>query len=147
MSGESGIVQDIDDKWAWVKTERKSMCDHCGHRSHCQVIEGGDSLLVKALNTASAKKGDRVELFLSTKTKMKCALIAYMAPVFGLMIGAFSSAGLSALIGLNPKIGMVLFSFTGVALAFLLARQYSKRMEMKGALTPLVYRIRRRSGI
>jgi positive regulator of sigma E activity len=61
------------------------------------------------------------------------------------MIGVFSANSLSALVGLNPKIGMGVFSFTGLGVAYILVRQYSKRMEIKNALTPLVTRVVKRS--
>jgi sigma-E factor negative regulatory protein RseC len=142
MSQETGIVENIDGSWVWVKTRRKSACAHCGHKDHCQMIEGGDRMLVKARNAAhDARKGDEVELFISTKTKLKCVFMVYMVPVFGLMIGAFSAGSLSGFVGLNPKIGMVLFSILGVVLAYVLVRHYSKRMEIKDALTPLVKRV------
>ena len=70
--------------------------------------------------------------------------MVYMVPVFGLMIGAFSAGSLSGLLGLNPKIGMVLFSLAGVVIAYLLVRRFSNRMETKDALTPLVKRVVRR---
>ena len=146
MSQETGIVESIDDNWAWVKTQRKSACAHCGHQDHCQLIEGGDRMLVKARNSADARRGDEVELFISTKTKLKCVFMVYMVPVFGLMIGAFSANSLSRLIGLNPKIGMGVFSFAGVVIAYILVRQYSNRMEIKNALTPLVKRVIKRAG-
>ena len=146
MSEETGIVENIKGKWAWVKTERKGTCSSCGHRSHCQMIDGGTRVLVKARNAAGAKEGDEVELFISTKTKMKCVFMVYMIPVLGLMVGAFSSPGLSSLTGMNPTAGMALFSIAGLVIAFLLMRQYSKHMELKGALTPLVRRVMKSSG-
>jgi len=141
MSQETGIVESIDEKWVWVKTQRKSACSHCGHKDHCHIVEGSDLMLVKAKNAADAKKGDEVELFISTATKLKCVFMVYMVPVFGLMIGAFSASSLSGLLGLNPKIGTVLFSLAGVVLAYILVRRYSNRMEIKDALTPLVKRV------
>ena len=144
MSQEIGIVESTDDNWVWVKTQRKSACSHCGHKDHCHIVEGSDRMLVKARNAADAKRGDEVELFISTKTKLKCVFMVYMVPVFGLMIGAFSAGSLSGLLGLNPKIGMVLFSLAGVVIAYLLVRRFSNRMETKDALTPLVKRVVRR---
>ena len=60
MSLETGIVENIDNNWAWVKTRRRAACAHCGHRDHCQIMEGGDRVLVKARNAADAKKGDEI---------------------------------------------------------------------------------------
>ena len=146
MSEETGVVERAEGDWVWVQTQRKGACSSCGHRDHCQMIEGGDRMLVKAKNEAHAKPGDEVELFLSAKTKLKCVFLSYMVPVFGLMIGAFSADSLSALVGLNPKLGMALFSIGGLVVAYLLVRQYSKRMEIKDQLTPVAQRVVKRLG-
>jgi sigma-E factor negative regulatory protein RseC len=146
MSEEIGIVESVEGDWVWVETQRKGACSSCGHRESCQLIEGGDRMLVKARNDAHAKKGDEIEFFISPKTKLKCVTMVYMVPVFGLMVGAFSAGSLSSLIGLNPKVGMALFSIAGVVIAYLLVRQYSKRLEVKNALTPLVTRVMKRVG-
>ena len=68
------------------------------------MVEGGDQMLVKAQNTAKAKKGDEVELYLSTKTKLKCTAIVYLLPVFGIFLGAFSANLLSDALGFNPSL-------------------------------------------
>ena len=75
MSAERGIVENVEQGWAWVKTKRSSACGSCSSRHHCSIVEGGDQMVVKAQNTAQAKKGDEVELYLSTKTKLKCRLL------------------------------------------------------------------------
>lgn len=145
MSQETGIVETIEDEWAWVKTRRKSACAHCGQKDHCHTIEGGDRMLVKARNIADARKGDEVELYLSTKTQLKCVFMVYMVPVIGLLIGAFSGNSLSTPIGLSPNVGIFLFSALGLVAAFMLTRFYSNRMETKNALTLLVTRVVKRS--
>jgi sigma-E factor negative regulatory protein RseC len=145
MSQEIGIVDTIEDEWAWVKTQRKSACAHCGHKDHCHTIEGGDRMLVKARNLADARKGDEVELYLNTNTQLKCVFMVYMVPVIGLLIGAFSGNSLSALMGLSPNMGIFLFSALGLAVAFMLTRLFANRMETKNALTLLVTRVVRRS--
>jgi len=145
MSQETGIVETVENEWVWVKTQRKSACAHCGHKDHCHTIEGGDRMLVKAKNLADAHKGDEVELYLNTKTQLKCVFMVYMVPVIGLLIGAFSGNSLSALVGMNPNYGIFLFSAVGLAVAFMLTRLYSNRMEAKNALTLRVTRVVKRS--
>jgi len=146
MSEETGIVESVEGDWVWVETQAKGACSSCGHRDHCQMIEGGDRMLVKARNDVHAKKGDEIEFFISPKMKIKCVTMVYMVPVLGLMVGAFSASSLSSLIGLNSKIGMALFSIAGLVIAYLLVRQYSKRVEVKNALIPLVTRVMKRVG-
>jgi sigma-E factor negative regulatory protein RseC len=140
MSAERGIVQKVESGWAWVKTKRSSACASCDSRHHC-LTQGGDQMLVKAPNTAQAKKGDEVELYLSTKTKLKGTAIVYLIPVFGIFVGAFSANPLSEALGLNPSVGMAVFTLTGLVLAVFLMRYLANRMDSKQALTPLVKRV------
>jgi sigma-E factor negative regulatory protein RseC len=140
MSAERGIVEKAEAGWAWVKTTRSSACSSCGSRHHC-LTQGGDQMMVKAQNTAQAKKGDEVELYLSTKTKLKGTAIVYLVPVFGIFAGAFSANPLSAAIGMNPSLGMAVFTLTGLVLSVFLMRYLANRMDSKQTLTPLVKRV------
>ena len=140
MSAERGTVEKVEAEWAWVKTKRSSACSSCASRHHC-LTQGGDQMLVKAQNTARAKKGDEVELYLSTKTKLKGTAIVYLIPVFGIFVGAFSANPLSAAIGMNPSLGMAVFTLTGLVLSVFLMRYLANRMDSKQTLTPLVKRV------
>jgi sigma-E factor negative regulatory protein RseC len=140
MSAERGIVQNVEPGWVWVKTRRSSACASCDSRHHC-LTQGGDQMLVKAQNTVQAKKGDEVELYLSSKTKLKGTAIVYLIPVFGIFVGAFSANPLSEVLGLNPSVGMAVFTLTGLVLAVFLMRSLANRMDSKQALTPLVKRV------
>ena len=90
MSAERGIVEKVEPGWAWVKTKRSSACNSCASRHHC-LTQGGDQMLVKAQNRVGANKGDEVELYLSTKTKLKGTAIVYLLPVLGIFLGAPNS--------------------------------------------------------
>jgi sigma-E factor negative regulatory protein RseC len=140
MSAERGTVVKVEAEWAWVKTKRSSACSSCASRHHC-LTQGGDQMLVKAQNTAQAKKGDEVELYLSTKTKLTGTAIVYLIPVFGLFVGAFSANPLSAVISMNPSLGMALFTLAGLVLSVFLMRYLANRMDSKQRLTPLVKRV------
>jgi sigma-E factor negative regulatory protein RseC len=140
MSAERGTVEKTEAGWAWVKTKRSSACSSCASRHHC-LTQGGDQMLVKAQNTARAQKGDEVELYLSTKTKLTGTAIVYLIPVLGIFVGAFSANPLSAAIGISPSLGMALFTLTGLVLSIFLMRYLANRMNSKQALTPLVKRV------
>lgn len=145
MTSERGIVESVESGWAWVLTRRKEMCERCGHRGSCHIVQGSDRMVIKAKNLAHARKGDEVELYLSTKTKLKGLFILYMFPVLGLSVGAFSANSLSEALRLNQNLGMVLFTLSGLIVAFLLARFLAGRMEASQKLTPLVSRVLRRA--
>ena len=139
MSAERGIVERVEQGWAWVKTKRSSACSSCASRQHC-LTQGNDQMVVKAQNTAGAKKGDEVELYLSSKTKLKGTAIVYLIPVLGIFVGAFSANPLSAAIGLNPSLGMAVFTLTGLVAAIFLMRYLANRMDSKQSLIPIVKR-------
>ena len=140
MSAERGIVEKVEPGWAWVKTKRSSACSSCGSRHHC-LNQGGDQMVVKARNAARAKKGDEVELYLSSKTKLKSTAIVYLIPVLGIFVGAFSADSLSAVIGLNPSLGMAMFTLTGLIASVFLMRYLANRMTSNQSLIPLVKRV------
>jgi sigma-E factor negative regulatory protein RseC len=140
MTAERGIVESVEAEWAWVKTKRSSACENCDSRHHC-LAQGGDQMVVKAQNTVRAKKGDEVELYLSTATKLKGTAIVYLLPVLGLFVGAFSAGPLSEALGLNPSLGMVIFTITGLVSAVFLMRYLADRMAARQTLNPLVKRV------
>ncbi|MGD2099140.1 MAG: SoxR reducing system RseC family protein [Desulfobacterales bacterium] len=140
MTAEHGIVEKVEPGWAWVKTKRSSACADCGSRHHC-LTQGGDQMLVKAQNTAGAKQGDEVELYLSTGTKLKGTAIVYLVPVLGIFVGAFSANPLSAMLGLNPSLGMAVFTLAGLVSAVFLMRYLANRMGSKQALNPIIKRV------
>jgi sigma-E factor negative regulatory protein RseC len=140
MSAERGVVEKVEAGFAWVKTKRSSACSSCGSRHHC-LTQGSDQMVVKAQNTARAKKGDEVELYLSSKTKLKGTAIVYLIPVLGIFVGAFSANPLSTAIGLNPSVGMALFTISGLVASVWLMRYLANRMGSTDALTPVVKRV------
>ena len=140
MSVERGIVERVEPGWAWVKTKRSSACSSCGSRHHC-LTQGSDQMVVKAQNTARAKTGDEVELYLSPKTKLKGTAIVYLIPVLGIFVGAFSANPLSVAFGLSPSLGMAVFTFAGLVSSIFLMRYLAHRMETDQSLTPIVKRV------
>jgi sigma-E factor negative regulatory protein RseC len=98
-------------------------------------------MVVKAQNSAGAKKGDAVELYLSSKTKLKGTAIVYLIPVLGIFVGAFSANPLSETLGLNPSLGMAVFTSTGLVAAVFLMRYLANRMDSNKSLIPTVKRV------
>jgi sigma-E factor negative regulatory protein RseC len=145
MSVESGVIESLENGWAYVLTRRKGACEGCGHRGHCHIVPGMDQARVKAKNAAEARVGDRVQFRLSSKTRLKGLFVMYIFPVLGLLVGAFSADTLSELLGLNRNLGLVVFTILGLALAVLLARLVGSRMESSQQLVPVVFRILQRA--
>jgi sigma-E factor negative regulatory protein RseC len=145
MDTEKGTVQRVENGWAWVETTRKGGCDRCSQKGHCHLVgDGSNRMIIKAENVARASSGDLVEVFLSTKTRLKGIFIVYMFPVLGLLAGAIVGSSFSKGFGWNGDGGTVLFAVSGLILAFLLAKVFESRMKANRELTPIVSRIIRR---
>ena len=91
MSTEKGVVEKIENGFAWVRAQRKSACAGCGNRSHCSMIEGGNQMLVKATNVIDAGEGDSVEIHMNSSFQLKCTFVVYIIPVLGIIAGAIVS--------------------------------------------------------
>ena len=141
MSTERGIVKQVEPGWAWVKAKRLGATNGCGCYDHCHMIEGGQKMVVKAVNRVQAREGDLVVLYLSTSAKFKCIATVYLLPVLGILFGAFSSKPLSNLIGLDPSWGMALFTISGLLAAVAVMRRLAKRMAHQKKFTPIIKRI------
>ena len=135
------IVKQVEPGWAWVKAKRLGATSGCGCYDHCHMIEGGNKMVIKAVNLAQAREGDVVVLYLSTSAKFKCIATVYLLPVLGLLAGALSSNYLSRLLGLDPSWGMALFTVAGVVAAVFLMRFLANRMAHQERFTPIVKRI------
>lgn len=145
MEAEKGYVEKTEDGWAWIVTQRRAGCDHCGRMGYCQMLDGGDKMVVKTRNALGAKIGDEVEIYLNSGKRMKGLFIIYILPVLGLLSGAFLGHGIAPFVGLSEELGTMLFTLFGLLLAFSIIPLFSNRMEASGQMIPLVSRITRRA--
>lgn len=145
METEKGYVEKTEDGWAWIVTQRRSGCNHCGQKGYCQTFDGGDKMVIKVKNVLDAKTGDEVEIYLSSKKRLKGLFIIYILPVLGLLSGAFLGHGIAPFVGLSEELGTMLFTLSGLLLAFFIIPLFSNRMEGSGQMIPLVSRITRRA--
>ena len=128
MAIEHGIIERIQDDWAWVKTTRTSACSHCDHKDHCQMVEGSDHMIVKAKNAVKAHVGDEVELYLDPCVRFKSIFMVYVLPIIGLMMGAFTAEALAAPLGISVRLAMPLLRIGGFFLAYLLPWRFAARL-------------------
>jgi len=55
MSTEKGVVEKLENGFAWVRSQRKSACGSCNNKAHCSSIDGGRQMLVKVNNDLNAQ--------------------------------------------------------------------------------------------
>ena len=141
MSTEKGVVEKVENDFAWVRAQRKSACAGCGNRSNCSMIEGGGQMLVKTTNVINAREGDSVEIHMNSSFQLKCTFIVYMIPVLGIITGAFLSEPLSSFIGINVSIGTAVFTLTGLLLSLAFSRTLINKLTKGNGINPTIRRV------
>jgi sigma-E factor negative regulatory protein RseC len=89
----------VEPGYAWVESERRSGCSHCGSRESCGVSSLGKLFAVRIQRTRlpdplGVQTGEDVVLGLSEQRLVAAASIAYMLPVFIMIATALLSSGL-----------------------------------------------------
>lgn len=94
-----GYVVSLSEEYAIVDVRRTSACgDKCGScKGGCHV----PAVRVKIKNRLNAKPGDYVEISMETKSIMKSAFVAYIIPLFMLIIGIGIGVYFSKYLGIN----------------------------------------------
>ena len=139
MRTEDGFVESISrDGWAQVITSKSELCGGCGASNCCNSLASSSKMVVKTLNKAGAKAGDRVTLSLKPHTATKSAAIAYIIPVAGLIAGAVAGSALSQKLGGDESTISVLLALLGLASGFTMTILLSRWLSTHGRLTPII---------
>jgi sigma-E factor negative regulatory protein RseC len=142
MAQKTGRVTAMNkDGWAMVVTERDDACNNCESAQFCHSLVNCTKLETGVLNRANAKVGDRVTISLSSRSVFKSALILYILPTLGFIMGAFSSLEWNRYLGLDETGAAILFGFVGLLIGFAVAVLISKRQAAAGKLIPVITRI------
>lgn len=93
MVEEHGVVVEVSDYYAWVKTQRQSSCGQCGASKGCgtaslaQVL-GQKYNEIRVINHLNAKVGDHVVIGLEEQALVRSSLLLYLLPLLTMFIAA-----------------------------------------------------------
>ena len=142
MAQERGRVIKTDKAgWATVVTERKDACHSCEASQFCHALTNCNKLETKALNKAGAGVGDLVTIHLSSHMVLKGALVLYLIPALGLLMGAVAGSGFSKQLAIGETGAALSFGIAGLILGFMITAMISKRMSAGNRLVPEITRI------
>ena len=119
---EEGEVIALEGKQAKVRIKCSSACDSCSSHKTCGLLGEGEMVLT-ALNSVGASKGERVRISLRVEGEVKASFILYIVPLAGLIAGALLGYHTQAL-G-DKEISGAVFSLLFVALTFIGIRYYA----------------------
>ncbi len=92
-----GVVIGLEGNYAKVSTQKRGVCEGCGQNGLCfgSGADDPDDLLVQ--NPIQAQVGDNVEFGLPDGSMLRASFIAYLLPLFGLIVGAMLGQSLLSL--------------------------------------------------
>ncbi len=116
-----GEVTAVDGKWLEITFCRPSDCEKC------HACMGGEKMVTVRLE-GQAAVGDKALVSMPTSTITRGALLAYMLPLAGMLIGMLAG---DALIPLENSLGAVVGAVVGlsVPLLYLLATEKKRRTD------------------
>ena len=145
METETGVIKQVEKDWAWVETNSLSICAHFSSGMRLIKKSSKNSEMIKVRNLAGAMPGDMVELHITKDTIIKLFILLYILPATALLVAAFSADSISRLFGLDPILGIFIFSSAGFTLTLVLVRIVFNRVAAKTNLTPVTRRVILRS--
>ena len=145
MAVEHGIVTEVAPGTAWVMTSRSASCEGCASKGSC--MSKGTDMIVKTLNAANAKVGDRVVVSIRTGAFLRATFLIYMFPVICLLVGALIGHALAGRLGLNPSSLSAVAGMGCLAAALVLVKRNAGRMAADDAYQPKIVRIIGHSGL
>lgn len=117
----TGTILKLNGAYAIISTTRRGICDGCAEKSGCSF----DNALGKSvpeeiigLNLVQGKPGDIVEFDFPNHRELKTALMVWLVPLIGLLVGAFIGNSYHLLPGLDSEISTLVGCVTGLALGF-----------------------------
>ena len=139
MAVERGIVTEVSADAAWVKTSRSASCEGCTSKG--SFMSQGTDMVVKTINTANARVGDRVVVSLKTGAFLRATFLIYLFPILCLVTGAIIGHAAGSRLGLNPSALSAAAGFACLAAAVMVVKRTAGRMSADDAYQPRIVRI------
>jgi len=133
---ETGTVIGIGDRTAVVATEAKSICHGCSARGICHMSSRKGCMEIEVWNRLDAAVGDRVVIQVSGGSTLKAALLLYLVPLLGFLLGVFLGQRFIGHQAWAVIIGLIflVFIYSGI-------RLLDRRFARDASLRPEIVRI------
>jgi sigma-E factor negative regulatory protein RseC len=148
MIEESGKVIAVDEKLAWVQTERKTVCGQCSANKGCGTsvlaqVFGKKTTSIAVLKTLPVKIGDQVVIGIEENSLVKGSLLIYAMPLVLLIAFGLLGEVVSAQVLLSNTDGLtVLFAIIGLATGFFWLKHISSQIRLDPSYQPKLLQIK-----
>jgi sigma-E factor negative regulatory protein RseC len=144
MIEESARVIRLEGEYAWVETQRKSVCGSCSANKGCGTSVLGKVLgqrrsYVRVLNPVEAKLGEEVVVGLGERAFVTGSLAVYAIPLLALLLGAIAGDWLAGLYQWSD-IAAVAGGLGGLAAGFVWLWLFARRVGGDSRYQPVILR-------
>ncbi|MBP2033716.1 sigma-E factor negative regulatory protein RseC [Clostridium algifaecis] len=131
----SGIVIEVDNDIAKVRTSKHGDCENCG------ACPGAAASVVNAKNPIGAKPGQHVMFEIEQTNMLKAAFVVYILPIIAILLGVFIGTVLADKIGGNEKTFQIVGGIVLFVLSLLYVKIFDKSTGKKQSMKPVIKRI------
>ena len=134
------VLQTEPGGWARVSTDRKGACGGCeSHPSACaSCLPGAQKMESRVANPVGARAGDMVKVHLASTNLFMGAVILYLVPVLGLLIGVFTGAWAAPFLGWQTVSGGLMGLLIGLASGFAVVIAIDRSTGIRRKMTPTI---------
>lgn len=144
MIEEHGVVVEVSDRYAWVKTQRQSSCGQCASNKGCGTatlsqLLGQKYNEVRVINNLNVNVGDHVVIGLAEQALVRSSLLLYLMPLFMMFIAAIGleiTANLLQWSITDPY--LVVAGFIGLLIGLAMVRFWSSRLADDSSYQPVL---------
>ena len=115
-------------------------CGGCeSHPSACAgCLPGAQKIESRAANPIGAQAGDLVKVHIASANIFTGAVILYLAPILGLLVGAFTGAWAAQVFGWSAVSGGLIGTLMGLAAGFGLVSAIDRSAGIRQKMTPTI---------
>jgi len=144
MIEKTAVVIRINQGYAWVKSEGMSSCGSCSSAGGCSSTSlmnpNKESNAMQVANPFHAKPGDHVIVGMPSDGLLKSSLLAYLLPLFSLLVFAVLGREIFSLIADNGEIGAILMGVGGLFVGLRFSDTLAQHSDIKEKLQPVILR-------
>ena len=126
---DKGFVKKIDDKYAYIEMMLNSSCTSCANKGICATDD--KPALLKIPNKYDLVAGDRIDIELTSGTKLTSGFLLFIFPILMMIVGYY----VGYIVEPSDGAGMI-GSLFGLTVGVLLLMAVNKIIAKKGIFLP-----------
>jgi sigma-E factor negative regulatory protein RseC len=148
MATEEGIIINVNETTAMVRTKQMTACKSCAEKNTCHGTGGSKKIMeVEAENSVNAQLGDTVIVSFATSQLFKLSFLLYVFPVIVMIIGALLGERVAGNFNGNPSTYSAIMGFGFFFAALAVVKLMDKKARKTGKYRPEIVRVKKKAQI